>query len=597
MRNSRLLSLLLFGTVLTLYFGLLSFKALCFVDVWPLEGVWFATSIVVAIVALTSWYAFPRSVASLVISSIVFATLVVFIPVLKYFNDFGLYGLWDSLAHYSFSKWIVEQGHVASHGELYYSDQYRFHPGNGMLPAVLNLVSAMPLTSSMNIIIVAGYVAYLLFICLLVKAFSVALNNMKRYLVILALMMFLCVFLPYYSGCSLSYPHVGLVLYLLILAVNGRFKRSDLLVNNVVYAGLLFTHLSTSTILAIYLVLITIPLALFFSKSTNRGSFNVWAISAINIFVIFLGYELYADVYLASLTIRGGWQRLTSLYIGELEVAEKVMSQRGLSLFDLLTYLISQSTKYVIILGCILVYLISNISGVFSKRKYAMQGKRILLFFLMISLPVWTIGWAGVGNFLSGGIRTMQLISFVFLSNIFYDFKVKNLEIHTGIIRKLIVVLILLLLMLGFITNYGLPLGPYIKSVEGDLYIHPVSQGAITPWCFSAVKFLECLLTDEYSFLILQPYVSFGLGDLLWYKHKIPKNGFIAPEIATHESMINIIQKYIGADVVIPVPLEDNVVPGPLGYKTLYQKPYRYLLNENESIVYSNGLYLLFITR
>jgi glycosyltransferase involved in cell wall biosynthesis len=121
----------------------LSWKSTPFIDVWPLEGIFWETVAVIAVISLLSYKLFNKITARLLIFLGIQALLIVVLPVLKYPNALNIMGPWDSAAHYSFAKWIIVNGNVDTARNLYYSDQYGYHPGNGIIPATLSLLSSI----------------------------------------------------------------------------------------------------------------------------------------------------------------------------------------------------------------------------------------------------------------------------------------------------------------------------------------------------------------------------------------------------------------------------------------------------------------------
>ncbi|MEM1510747.1 MAG: hypothetical protein QW096_12850, partial [Thermofilaceae archaeon] len=132
-----------------------------FVDTWPLNNIVIETIAFSIVIGLLSTQTFYTNRAIILFTYIIMVAMVIYLPLLKYPNDLWLYGPWDSSAHYSFALWVAEKGYVPVNNELFYSDQYGHHPGNGLLPAILNAISQLnPLSVSMSIVLLASYITY-----------------------------------------------------------------------------------------------------------------------------------------------------------------------------------------------------------------------------------------------------------------------------------------------------------------------------------------------------------------------------------------------------------------------------------------------------
>ncbi|MEM5822815.1 MAG: hypothetical protein QXH34_07055, partial [Ignisphaera sp.] len=502
-----------------------------------------------------------------------------------------------------FALWIAEKGYVPVNNELFYSDQYGHHPGNGLLPAILNIISQLnPLSVSMSIILLASYVTY----ATLLTALVIPANALNKsiHLLILSLLTLFTLYLPYYGGVELAYAYVALIAYYITITFISkiRFTTRHVLMLIIAYLGLLATHLSTATITLFFIALISLAsLVLIRNRSLHIGIRGL--ISALIVVgALFLVYEIFVDVYLMGLTLVQGVQRIVKLYAYELEIARSIVEYNPyISIVDLVKYLISQYTKNLIILGGIGLYTLSVIKHiVYPGKKYQASNvntERFALFTLLISSSLtWLVGWIGVGSFMSGS-RALPLIQFFFTVNILYYLAKYKVPEVRGFSRQFIVgSLSLILLSLGFIANYSIHIGPYITSLEGDLYTYPVwTQGAISPFVLDTLRFLNNSLVEDstYRFLCVQPYTGFGLCDLLWNKPKIPTHGFIRPELTASEAMIELLERR--ANVVIPMPISDKVFPGPLGYYSLYRRPLYYVIDNGEGVIYSNLYYLLVI--
>jgi len=169
-------------------------------------------------------------------------------------------------------------------------------------------------------------------------------------------------------------------------------------------------------------------------------------------------------------------------------------------------------------------------------------------------------------------------------------------KLYGYLIKKGSLAIPLVLITLGFVANFGLPFMPTIKGGE-DLYTSPTfSQGGFSDYVLHPVTYIPSYSTPTSPrFLCLQPYTAFGLCDLMWHTPRIPRHGVIAPKITSPEAVIEIIEKYLGKNMMIPQPLRDRIIPGPIGYHDLYKKPVQFLLDSGGALVYNNGLYTVFL--
>jgi hypothetical protein len=562
------------------------------IDVWPLEGVFWETTITILAVTMLSYMLF-RSWASVIFSSSIQAFLVVLLPVLKYPNALNIIGPWDSAAHYSFAKWIIEKGYVDTAGNLYYSSSYSFHPGNGILPAVLSMASSIGLGWSMNVLSITAYICYILFILAtlerlgLLKRGKAGVGDAFWLTAIIAISVQLS---DYFHPGGLGYAYVGLILYdFLRRSIKKDYRLAGTMSILMGFLASLVTHLSTTVIVVVYLLFITTTQLAMRLLRRDLGAQEVSRKEVtliILLLTVFLAYEIYVDVMLFGSIIKSAFDTIYSLYVRELVIASKIVEARGLSLSDLVLYLISSYTKTILVLGVALVHTIALVC----KRKALNDDERTLALLLVTSYPTWAIGWAGVGSFLSGG-RALAVISFLLSLSVaatykkLYDFATK---------KRLALAIPVVLIVLGFSLNFGLPFEPMIKS-DGEAYTYPTYyQGGFGDYALRPITYASLHMRDV-LFLCLQPYTAFGLADLIWNSPKIPKHGFVAPETTTPESMIKLMENYLGRGIVIPQPMRDRLLPGPIGYRSLYEKPSYFLLENGRALIYSNGAYALFL--
>jgi hypothetical protein len=519
------------------------------------------------------------------------AFLVVVLPVLKYPNMLSLIGPWDSVAHYSFAKWIIEKGYVDIGGNLYYSFQYRFHPGNGILSAILNIVTTLKLGWSMNTILIIVSLVYIWFIFTTLGKLYLPRRTSHIFL-LLALYSMSIHLHVYYGGGQLAYAYVGCTLYILVkkLIIKNEILKKSVIVTLTIFLGLLVTTMASASMILAYLLVVTITLLITKLQHIN---FEIQKISTKVIFLVFLVlsvfmiYEIYVDLFLFGDTLTRSVHIIYSLYIQEIVTAAKIVEVRGLNFSDLILYLISTHTKVIIVLGIILIYTIV----LTFKKRILNANEKILTLLLLASYFLWLIGWAGVGSFLSGR-RALPVISFLLLLHITTIYE--KLFSSFGIKKNYTLIVSFILIILGFSSNFGLPFEPMIKS-NGEVYTYPTySQGGFGDYALYPILYIFSY-SGSSTFLCLHPNTAFGLCDLIWYSPKIPKHGFIGPEITTPDTIIEIVKNYLGRNVIIPQPIEDKILPGPIGYLSLYKRPLKFLLENRNVLIYNNRLYTLFL--
>jgi len=166
--RGRSLVVLLMTISLSMYLLFVAWNSSPFINVWPLEGILWETVVAAIAIVTLSWMLF-QSRASIIVPLITLAFLVVVVPVFKYPNALSIIGPGDSTAHFSFAKWIIVNGHVDTAGNVFYYDQYGYHPGNGIIPATLSLISSINLGWSMNAVLIAIYSAYMLLLLTALK--------------------------------------------------------------------------------------------------------------------------------------------------------------------------------------------------------------------------------------------------------------------------------------------------------------------------------------------------------------------------------------------------------------------------------------------
>lgn len=579
---------------LSTYFLFLTRSSRTFLDVWLLEGIFWETLITILVICFLSYMLF-RSLSSVISFLTIQVFLVILIPVLKYPNELNIIGPWDSTAHYSFAKWIIETGHVDTAGNLYYSEQYGYHPGNGILPAILSIISLINLGWSMNIIISVIFLGYILFLIVALKRLRCWRQENVRIDEVLWLIAIFMISIPlsvYYGGSELGYLYAGFILYLFLRQL---IKDDDILVRStiltiIVFLGLLYTHLSTATIIATYLSIAIVTLIIARSlhiELSIKPSFQKATILVTLVLIVFFIYEIFVDAILFGKIVEDAFRHIFSMYMVEIEQASIAMEVRGLSLVDLLLYFISTHIKALLILGATLVHIVASIF----KRKALSNDEKKLMVLLVTSYFSWIINWAATGSLIPG--RFLALTSFLLSLSMATTYR--KLYNSIMIIRKGSISIAFILILIAFVSNFGLPFMPVIKS-NGDVYTFPTpSHGAYSNYALSPIVYMSTYARNI-PFLCLQPYTAFGLCDLIWHSPKIPRHGFIAPKTTIPDFIIEIMRNYIRKNVVIPQPTRDGILPGPIGYLSLYEKPFGFLIANGKASIYNNGMYILFLS-
>jgi hypothetical protein len=587
----RIIIILLITLILALYLMFLTWNSSSFIDIWPLKGIFWETVAVIVATSLLSYLLFDNR-ASVIIFLITQAFLVVVLPVLKYPNTLSITGPWDSTAHYSFAKWIIANGHVDATGILYYSDQYGYHPGNGIIPVTLSLLSSVTLGWSMNIVLIVIYVGYILFILVTLKVFGL-LNSKRiyvsRYLWLVAIFTLSILLAVYYGGVEIGYIYVGGILYAFIRWVkqkDGVFRSIALIL--VIFLGLLITHFSTAVIMLAYMLITTsmlITTKVFNKKMSVAGITLKVTIPTFIMLSAFMIYEIYSDISLFSGVVRGVICILYSLYIQEIQVAKIAIETRGVTFLELVQYLVSYYAKIIIFLALIFIHTIRLLV----KWRSLDHDEKMFALLLFASYPTWIIGWAGVGSFLAGA-RASNLICFLLLVSLATTYE----KLYGFLTKGSRFAFPLFLIVLGFVANFGLPFMPIIRA-DGDTYTYAVfSQGGFSDYVLHPVVYVSSYVGDA-SFLCLSPYITFGLCDIMWQTPKIPKHSSISPSVLSPEGIMSIARNYLGKQTIIPQPLRENLIPGLIGYRSLYKKTFYFLLENGKALIYSNSFYILFL--
>jgi hypothetical protein len=558
---------------------------------WPLKGILIETIVTHLLLIILAYMLLHNNISVVTLAITIQIFLVGVIPVLRYHNELFMVSPWDSVAHYSFAKWIIEKGHIDTASTLYYiqTGQYAFHPGIEILPATLSILTTLDLGISMNTIWFTSYISYALALIATIKylghPFSKRLRNVNITLFITTAIMLIVRISPTYGGSELGYAYLGPFLYLVINIIHGTRENKNLkrqyIAPMLMFLGLLVTHFATVSIALLSLILYLIVSSMIDKKVSQRTT----ALLAISLLIIYSMYEVFIDILLFKAPIQIFIKTFQSLYVVETPLLEARM-RRGLTIEDLLLYVVSTETKTLILFGTSIIYFALLFIRGRNKLKHI---EKSIAVFLLASYLLWIPAWMAQGT-LIGGARIIPLLSFLLILCIVVSFE-RYLIAKEGI--GILTIILYMVMIIGFITNFGLPTVPEIR-LDNETYKPPTFIG-FKDYALHPVTFLSMYATSSGPpFLCLHPYTAFGLCDLLWYTPRIPRVGFISPTLNTPGDVIEIIRAYLGKGVIIPLPTRDKVVPAPSDTLSFYMVPKYFMTNMCGGLIYSNSLYILF---
>ena len=591
---NRSLLILVLTAILACYFLLAQYKS-SLVEKWLLEDFWFETILVISLIYSVVFIFFKKLTIMLIFILFFYISIVVILPVLLIDNTIKILGPWDSAAHYSFTKYIMVYGYIPTQG-LYYSYEYLYHPGNGLLPAILSLFNFLDLALNMRVILFIAQYLYLLFIIISIK--YVLGSNLKRinWSIVLLIEAFLILFFapsPYYGGTELGHLFLPILLYSIIAnLLASKINKQIILINLIAFIGLLSTHLSTASILVLWLLLSSLAIfvlshfhACYFVFFKRLGFF------AFIFTIIMIFYEAFVDLILFGSLLNPIPRILSSLFVREVYLVQRAVASGRYSYEEILQYVLSNNFKMIVLIIASTIYLIV----VLSTRVWKKEDRvKYLLFVIFVAplFPLWVLLWMASGELLAIGRVRAIYIFFLILGLVQL---VSRAKIGKKIQMIVIAIISFILYIIGFISAFNLPFQPLLKSGNEAFVPTLWSQGGITDYALHPILYLRTYNRDT-PFLCLQPYTGFGLCDMLWFSPKIPSRGFIAPEIIGSQSIISLLSPYMGKSVIVPQPLRDKLLPSPIGSPSIYEKPYVYLLHYSSGIIYNNGLYTLIVT-
>jgi hypothetical protein len=602
--------------ILSLYLVNVNSKITSFADEWVLNGIFIDFIIIMFLLLLLSYILFSNIISSSLFFNSIALTLIIFTPLLKYANAISLVSPYDPLAHYSFALWIVRYGHVAPLGKLYYTSAvgglYSTHPGNGLIPAILHISTSIPLDYSMNLVLLLNYIGYATVILLILSKIrdqqnfprssfnSSATSPFVLFLIVLVVTSIIYVS-PGFGGTFISYLYVGLLFYYIFhnvveVGTSHSFgKRTSIVASLIIYLGLISTHYSTTFIMTFFFGLL-MTVSLLGIKELKKPSI---AKVVIVIFVLtFLTYELFADVLMFRTSLIEAIKIIMNLYFRELREAGQAMERHGsIPLIDLIRYLVAIYAKLIYIVFIIFVCLVIGIRRVLKTRHGftdTITFKALMVIFLL-SIISYIPAYGGVASFV-GLQRVIPLLQIPLTAITFYflmTFVPKKMLQRP--LKNLLVLLLVLLIIFGYVSSYGLfPLAP-IMRYNGEEYRF-AGFSPISVYIYDSIRYLATHGSKTIKFITLNPFTTFGYADLLWNISKIPQHGsiYLSPDPDEATKMVeNIINNMRNS--IIPIYLTDRL-SGRIGLKSYYEKPLK-ILELNTSMIYNNKCYALFLSR
>ncbi|MEM4004708.1 MAG: hypothetical protein QXM43_03630 [Desulfurococcaceae archaeon] len=515
--------------------------------------------------------------------------IIILTPFIKYLSPPAVYGAHDTLAHYSFSKWILVNAAIPQNDELYYSDTYGLHPGNGVIPALFSMLSGIPVGVAMTITLVLSYMVYILVFHLFLKII-----NVRFFTFVSLLGVSLLYFFDYYNGTALSYAFISLILFGFFKLFAKRVLCSGWVVSMyLVFIGLMLTHYSSTIHMSFLLLLLLIELI---SKKLYLKSSTTILLGMLTLFV---AYELYVDIILMGKNIKNAILILYQNYLREkIMLEESIQKHSDLNLLQLLGFFISYTGKPIILLFItILVWSYYTLRLI---RKYIFKAKtdsindnevERIYKFLTFTFPLYIVVYAGVGSIV--GVDRMLVFTQIFSALLITYLLSEYISNRRKYFKdKYMSVLLIGFILLGFISNY--PLTPFSPTItfQGEHY-KPAAVNVVSVYPYMAVMFINNFVDPNIRVVTLSPYITFGYTDLIWNAIKYPRRGFINAGRLPYDavSCIKLLMTY--KQLIIPLYLTDKLSGRP-GFKSYYLEPYKLLCQT--ILIYNNGFYALFLT-
>lgn len=568
-------------------------NSIIFNDGWPLQNI-LPGFIIWSILTLFSGSKVTEKFSSMIIFSItLLSSGIVLTPILKYSNELYLYNSWDSLAHYNFASSILNQGFIPNEG-LYYSETYRLHPANGVIPAALAMILSLRQPSlPMVIYMISSNIVYLISI-VLYNAQSMRDEYFTRFRKIAYLSVFsFLYFYSFYSGTTISYGLIGLMIYITLLNVEKPLhRREDLLTLLFLFIGLWATHLSSASLMIIFLFL-----SLAFKKFMNKKELNTRSHYTLLIMlsVTFLFLQIIIDTVVTRNILVAINNTLKSLSSREIFIYREVQ----ISLLDAVITAISIHFKHFIILFTLtitigFIILCSIINSAFNKGSSRNNYCNNLEFMKTLpwtisSIILWIFGYLATQEFVQGFRATVFYQWFLITLLIKYmDRLYKRIYVHAYnlyAMRIFSIVFLVMIMLINVLSNYGAPqFSPLIKYEDGVLGVSTATP--VNDITLNTYMYLNEMLTPDLKVIGIEPYTTFALMDILSTQNKF----LIVRTIFKSTEVINLIDEIIEKhnNMVIPMPITYKLGHGKYLYEIFYELPNNYL-NGFSSTVYNNG--------
>jgi hypothetical protein len=576
-----------------------SFRRTAFVDLWILDSIFLETIFIFVVLIFFPFFIFTNNSVRSLFCSILFASLIILIPITKYNNYINIYNPYDPLAHYSFAKWIIIYGHIPVRDEVYYSEAYGHHPANGLIPVILYLVTGIPLDWAMNITLLVDYIVYVAMFYITLKILSIkpSSQNLQDYLMLIAAFS-LMYFQYFYNALSVSYAFVALITYFILKKVFVKLYSSrDSVAFLLIFAGLLLLHYSTAIVISYFFVLLI--LVSFLISYLRRKIINLGYI-VLTVLLTFLTYEIFVDIFLFHGTIYDAMSKLVTPYLFELEEAKRAIQDNpSLTFNDMLRFLIAREGRLLLILSITIIQLPIIIFILTRRKSYlnedALMRAKVISILQYVALSTATVAYFGVGS-LGGIVRNLHLLQFfvslniinIFTTNSLHGRKCENLSF-----AKLTNVFLIIAIIFNFVSSYGLyPIGPTLVY-NGEVYRIAGGFGVLSPYPFKAILFVSAYSPPSATFVTLSPFITFGYSDLLWNINKLPKHGFVSPGVMP-ENAVKTIRLLLNtrSNLLIPITLTDKLY-GRIGLKSYYTDILE-VLSVNASMIYNSKCFGLF---
>lgn len=429
-------------------------------------------------------------------------------------------------------------------------------------------------------------------------------NNLKNFMKMICIFS-LIYFSPYYGGFSIVFSSVSLIIYFSVklLVKLSYFKFNEVIAAIFSFLGILFTHLSTASIIIFYLNIFLI-LAVY-SASLNIGNKKVLnylskLYGIIFIFsLLFVAYEIFVGVS----TIKGHFldfleNIISKLFIEQIEILKDRIDIYRISYIEVMMYVLSLYFKPISLISLNLILIFIYLYDHTIRRKSRFSDVFILIYFLFLisSSSTWILGWLVLGNFFSGrrSIMLYQIFTLLGLCNLFESIdQSKNRKVvlpFRKLYRIFVIICLLLLSIFSFIANFEMINISPTLTYNQDKY-KPESHGPISEFVLTSVRYINTYASDALVCGIPE-FLSIGYIDLFWYPKKI--SFYIGDKTdKAIKSLQNLVRDNMSKKSIVPLPLSYQVVPFKYSYRSFYNYSFRFL-SEVSSLIYNNWYFFWF---